>query len=174
MPFFPRILVHLVGLGSGVPQRVAIQPDPGALLEPMPEVQQVHAVTAQLAGQLRRRDALGDAAKDQDDRRGAPLHPLEGRPGPGVEDAMAPAALVIEHRGAMAAVDAEPFLLAAAWASQTAGVEHGEELGVAGILIHQVGEREVHGGSSPGEEGDDRIRPEPGVIVNGPGTSLAS
>jgi hypothetical protein len=28
MPFFPRILVHLVGLDHGVSQRVAVQPSP--------------------------------------------------------------------------------------------------------------------------------------------------
>ena len=83
MPFFPRVLVHLVGLDDGVAQRVAVQPDPGVLLEPVPQFQQVHAVAAQLAGQPRGRDALGDAAEDQDDLRRAALNPLEGGPGPG-------------------------------------------------------------------------------------------
>jgi hypothetical protein len=115
----------------------------------VPQVQQVHAVTAQLAGQLRRRHALGDAAEDQDDLGRPPLHPLQGRPGPGVEDAAAVAALVIEDRVAMAAVDAEAVGGAAAGAGQAAGVEHGEELLVAGVLIHQVGEREIHGDDSP-------------------------
>jgi hypothetical protein len=53
-------------------------------------------------------------------------------------------------------------------------MEYHDELGVAGILVHQVGEREVHGGSSPGDEGNHRIGPEPRVIVNRPGTDLAS
>ena len=131
-------------------------------------------VAAQLAGQLRRRHALGDAAEDQDDLRRPPLHPLEGGPGPGVEDAAAAAALVIDHRVAVAAVDAEAVGGAAAGAGQPAGVEHRDELGVAGVLVHQVGEREVHGGSSPDARGDHRIPPAPGAIVKGPGTGLAS
>jgi hypothetical protein len=149
MPFFPRVDVRLVGLGPIVAQGVAVEPDPGVLLEPMPQVQKVHPVAAQLARQLRRRHALGDAAEDQDDLGRPPLHPLQGRPGPGVEDAMAPAALVIEDRGAMAAVDAEAVGGAAARAGQSVGVEHGEELPVAGVLVHQVGEREIHGDDSP-------------------------
>jgi hypothetical protein len=174
MPFFPRVDVRLVGLDAIVPQRVAVQPDPGVLLEPMPQVQQVHPVAAQLAGELRRRHALGDAAEDQDDLGRPPLQTLEGRPGPGVEDAAAVAALVIHDGVAMAAVDPEAVGGAAARAGQAAGVEHGDELGVAGALVHQVGEREVHGGSTPVEGGDYRIGPEPEIIVKWPGTGPAS
>jgi hypothetical protein len=50
----------------------------------------------------------------------------------------------------MAVVDAESVLLAAAGPGQPAGVKERDELGVAGILVHQVGEREIHGGSAPG------------------------
>jgi hypothetical protein len=149
MPFFPRVDVRLVGLDRRVAQRVAVQPEPGVVLEPMPQVQQVHAVAAQLAGQLRRRHALGDAAEDQDDLGRPPLHALQGGPGPGVEDASAAAALIVQDRGAMAAVDAQAVGGAAAGAGQAAGVEHGEELLVAGVLIHQVGEREIHDDDSP-------------------------
>src|SRR5215471_11402742 len=53
-PFFPRVLVHRVGLDHAVAQRVAIQTDAGALLEPMPEGQQFLAIAAQLARHLRR------------------------------------------------------------------------------------------------------------------------
>jgi hypothetical protein len=140
----------------------------------MPQAQQMHPVASQLAGQLRRRDALGDAAEDQDDLRRPPPHPLKGRAGPGVEDAAAVAALVLDHRGAVAAVDAEAIGGTASGAGQPAGVEHGEELGVAGALVHQVGEREVHGGSSPGEEGDHRITPMRRARIKGPGTGPAS
>src|SRR5215213_7321667 len=48
-PFFPRVLVHLVGLDHGVAQRVAVRADPGAVLEPVPEDQQLLAVAAQRA-----------------------------------------------------------------------------------------------------------------------------
>lgn len=87
---------------------------------------------------------------------------------------MAPAALVVEHRGAMAAVDAEALGGAAAGAGQAGGVEHGEELGVAGVLVHQLGEREIHRGSSPGGRGNHRMEPGPGMIVKWPGTGPAS
>jgi hypothetical protein len=45
----------------------------------------------------------------------------------------------------MAEVDAEAVGGVAAGAGQAAGVEHGQEVGVAGALIQKVGEREVHG-----------------------------
>jgi hypothetical protein len=131
----------------------------------VPQVRQVHPVATELAGQRRRRHAPGDAAEDEDDLSRPPLHPLQGGPGPGVEGAAAMAALVVAHRGAVAAVDAEAIGGTAAGAGRPSGVEGREELGVAGVLVHQVGEREVHGGSSPGEEGDHRIGPEAGMIV---------
>jgi hypothetical protein len=64
MPFFPRILVHLVGLDHLVLQRVAIQTDAGKLLESVPEGQQFLAVAARLARHLRRGGALGDPVED--------------------------------------------------------------------------------------------------------------
>src|SRR5215469_17699531 len=39
MPFFPRVLVHLIGLDHRVVQRVAVQTDAGALLESVPQGQ---------------------------------------------------------------------------------------------------------------------------------------
>jgi hypothetical protein len=36
MPFFPRVLVHLVGLDHGVAQRVPVQAPPRVFLEAMP------------------------------------------------------------------------------------------------------------------------------------------
>lgn len=51
----------------------------------------------------------------------------------------------------MTPVDAEAIGGAAAGASQAGGAEGREELGVAGVLAHQVGDREVHGASSPAE-----------------------
>src|SRR5690349_22718887 len=95
MTFFPRILVGIVGLHRRVVQRIAVQVDPGVLLEAMPQSQQVLAVAAQLAGHPGRRGPLGDAVEDHQDLRGAALGALERGPGPGVEDAAAGAALVI-------------------------------------------------------------------------------
>src|SRR5215470_18155686 len=59
-PFFPRILVGLVGLQHVVVQRHDVAVAEGEVLEPMPQVQQLGAVAAQLAGQLGGGDALGE------------------------------------------------------------------------------------------------------------------
>jgi hypothetical protein len=65
MPFFPRVDVGLVGLDHGIIQRVAVQPHHGVVLEPVPQLEQVLAVAAQLAGHLRCGGCLSDAAEDQ-------------------------------------------------------------------------------------------------------------
>jgi len=144
MPFFPRVDVALVGLDHRVPQGVAIEEPKGVLLEPMPQPQEVLAVAAQLAGEPRRGGGLGDAAEDQQELGRRPPDAVQGRPGEGVEDAAARAALVIDEGVAMAAVDAEAFPFAASRAGEPVGVEEGDELVVAGVLVHQVGQGEVH------------------------------
>jgi len=68
---------------------------------------------------------------------------VQGRAGEGVEDPPAVAAAVIEDRSAMRAMDPEP-IAAASRAGQALGVEDHDEAGVAGILVHQAGQREVH------------------------------
>src|SRR5262249_13047403 len=65
-PFFPRILVGLVGLQHRVLQRHDVAVAEGQILEPVPQVQQLRAVAAQLAGQLGGGDTLGETAEDQD------------------------------------------------------------------------------------------------------------
>jgi hypothetical protein len=45
----------------------------------------------------------------------------------------------------MAAVDVQVVARPAPWTSQTVGVEPGQELGVAGVLIQEIGDGEVHG-----------------------------
>ncbi|HMB03841.1 MAG TPA: hypothetical protein VKP69_08905, partial [Isosphaeraceae bacterium] len=101
----------------------------------MPQRQQVPAVATQLAGHLGRRCPLGDAAEDHQDLRGTPLDALEEGPSPGVEDASAGAALVVQNWLAVSAMDAHivPFL--ASRASQTVGVQQFDEFGVASLLI---------------------------------------
>ena len=146
-PFFSRVLGHLVGLDRRVPRRVAVDPERRVVLELMPRRQELHAVAPQFAGQSRRRDALGEAAEDQDDLGGTPLHPLQGRPGPGVEDAAARRAAIVEDRVAMAAVDPESVAGAAPGAGHPAGMEEVDELSVAGILVEEVGDPQVHGDS---------------------------
>jgi hypothetical protein len=105
MPFFPRVLVHLVGLDHGVTQRVAVQPPPRQLLEAVPQLQEVLAVAAQLPGHLGRGLTRGDTVEDQHELRGAAVSALQDRPGPGVEDTAAVTAPVIQDRLAVAVVD---------------------------------------------------------------------
>jgi hypothetical protein len=105
MPLLPRVLVHLVGLDHGVAQRVAVQPEPGPLLQAVPPLQEVLAVAAQLASHLGRGSARRDAVEDQHQLRGTAVGPLQDGPGPSVEDAAAVTALVIQDRLAVAVVD---------------------------------------------------------------------
>jgi hypothetical protein len=144
MPFFPRVDVRLIGLDHLIVQRVAVQPQPSVVLEAVPQLEQVLAVAAQLAGQLGRRGRLGHPAEDQQELGRRPPDALQGRRGEGVEDAAAVAALVVDHRVAMPAVDAQAVARAAARAGQAVGVEQGDESGVAGMLVHQVDQGEVH------------------------------
>jgi hypothetical protein len=123
MPFFPRILVQLVGFDHSVAQGVAVQPEPCVLLEAVPQLQEVLAVAPQLAGHLGRGLARRDAVEDQHQLRGAAMRPLQDGPGPGVEDAAAVAALVVQDRLPVAVVDPQSLPLATRRAGQAVGVE---------------------------------------------------
>jgi hypothetical protein len=112
----------------------------------VPQVQQLRAVTAQLAGQLGRGDALGEAADDQDQFPGPALDAVQGRAGEDVEDAVAVAAAEVQHRVAAATVDDHTVVLMAAGTGHAVGVQPLDELGIARLFIHQVDDRKVHGG----------------------------
>src|SRR5262249_9655304 len=77
------------------------------VLEPVTEVEQLLAVAAQLAGELRGGHPLREAAEDQHQLDGPPLGPLQRRAGEGVEDPPAARAAEVQDRGAMAAGDAQ-------------------------------------------------------------------
>ena len=64
--FFPRVLVHLVGLELGVFQGVAVPPRVGGALEAVPELEQLGAIAVQFPRQPGGGRALGDAADDQE------------------------------------------------------------------------------------------------------------
>src|SRR5262249_43858705 len=148
-PFFPRALVGLVGLQHALTPRHPGAVAPGPRLQAMPQRQRRRAVAAQLAGELGGGGALGEPADDQDQLAGPALGAVEGRAGEGVEHPTAVAAAIVPHRGAVAAVDAHPVGPATARADQPVGMEPLDQLGVAGALVHQVGDREVHGRSPP-------------------------
>src|SRR3954447_10984930 len=75
-PFFPRVLVHLVGFGSVVRQRLAGRGAQRPGLDLMPQPQQMLAADPDLTRQLRRGDPLGDATEDQEDPGRAEMRPL--------------------------------------------------------------------------------------------------
>jgi hypothetical protein len=93
------------------------------LLEAVPQLQQVLAVAAQLAGHLGRGLARGHTMEDQQELRRAAVRPLQVGPGPGVEDAAAVTALVIQDRLAVAVVDTQVLPLTARGTGQPVGVE---------------------------------------------------
>ena len=159
MPFFPCVLVHLIALDHGVAQRIAVQPDPAVLLESVPQRQQVPAVATQLTGHLGRRCPLGDAVEDHQDLGGTPLDALEESPGPGVEDASAGTALVVQDRLAVSAMDAHIVPFSASRASQTVGVQQFDKFGVASLLIEVFDQREIHGRVSAQRVVQDRRIP---------------
>ena len=152
MPFFPRILEHLVGLDRRIGQRCPIQLLGGPLLEAMSEFEQLRPAAPQLAGQLGGGDALGDAAEDQDQLDRPPLGPLKGGLGEAGADAPAGGAAIGQDRGAVAAMDLQVITVAAVGAGQAVGMEQADEELVAGRLVHQLADREVHGRLILGDE----------------------
>ena len=57
----------------------------------------------------------------------------------------------------MAAMDAEMIIGLAVRAGQAVGVEQTDEFVVAGVLVHEVGQGEIHGGVSRGSIGLHRM-----------------
>jgi hypothetical protein len=70
---------------------------------------------------------------------------VEDRAGEGVDAPAASTAPEVEDRGAMAAMSRHAVIGMAAWAVQALGVQPGDELGGAGVSIHQADAGEVHG-----------------------------
>jgi hypothetical protein len=146
IPFFPRVLVQLVGLSVVVGQRLAVGGVQGAGLDRMPQPEQMLAADPDLAGELGSGLSLGQATEDQEDLRRAQVGPLPGGVGVHIEDAAAAFTAVIDDRGiGTAAVDVEALAGATTRASEPLGVEQIEEPLAATLLVHQVDDREVHG-----------------------------
>jgi hypothetical protein len=146
IPFFPRVLVQLVGLSVVVGQRLAVGGVQGAGLDRMPQPEQMLAADPDLAGELGSGLSLGQATEDQEDLRRAQVGPLPGGVGVHIEDAAAAFTAVIDDRGiGTAAVDVEAIAGATPRASEPLRVEQIEEPLAATLLVHQVDDREVHG-----------------------------
>src|SRR4051794_21997608 len=75
-PFFPRVLIHLIGLGPVVRQRRVVGGGQRTRLDLMPQSQQVLAADPHLAREPRGGDTLRDTAKDREDLCGAEMRPL--------------------------------------------------------------------------------------------------
>jgi hypothetical protein len=146
MPFFPRVLIHLVGLDRSVVQRQGVGRLQGRGLEPVPESQQVLAVPVQFTGQPRGGLALGDPPEDEEDLGGSPMGLVEGGAGEEIEHPAAAVTAVVEDRGAVPPVDLQGVAGLTARAGEAVGVEDIDKPLVAGILVHELGDGEVHGG----------------------------
>src|SRR3954469_10592952 len=95
-PFFPRVLVRLVGLDRVVRQRQAVAVGRGAGLDLVPQLKQVPAAGPELAGQLGGRDPLDEPPQDQQDRGGGAVGPLPGGAGEEVEHPAAGLAPIVD------------------------------------------------------------------------------
>src|SRR5436305_3588545 len=122
-PFFPRVLVGLVGLQHLVIQRHPVAVAERQVLEPVPQVQQLRAVAFQLTGEPGGGDTLCDPADDQDQLDWPPLDAAEGRVREGVEHPPAVAATVDQARRPPAAVDGHTVALMAPRAAAPVGAQ---------------------------------------------------
>jgi hypothetical protein len=141
---FSRILVHLIRFHFRVLQRRPIEAGSSLRLPLMSQFQEMSAAATQLACQLRCGYALGETPDDEDQHRGAIVGPLEHGPGPGVEDPSARRAAIVEDGFSVVTMDNEPLLGLTAGAMQSLGVEEVEEELIAGVLIQEGLDREVH------------------------------
>lgn len=117
MPFFPRILIHFVRLHLGVgsqeaPRHCLVR----QLLQAMPPFQQVFAIAFQLAGQLRRRDGLGNSSQKQQQFARTPVGPLQDGSCPRIENRPAVRTLVVQDRISMTTMNAQPLTSLTRWA----------------------------------------------------------
>ena len=105
---------------------------------------------------------MGEAADDQDPFPGSALDAVQGRAGKGVEDPMAVAAAEVQDRVAAPTVDDQAIVMTAAGAGQAVGMQPVDELGIARLFIHQVGDWKVHGGLRTGDvSGATQVSPAP-------------
>jgi hypothetical protein len=148
MPFFSRILIHLVGLRSGIGQRALRQRRPGALLQLMPQFQQMATATTQLACQSGGRSTLDDAAYDQEELRGGTMGTVQRRVGPGIENPATTPAAVIEDGGPMTAMNEQAVASTTRGTGQSCRVNRLDEKVIARLFIEKIDQREIRGGTS--------------------------
>jgi hypothetical protein len=145
IPFFPRVLEHLVRFGL----RSRDHADPGggfrgAFLEPVPQVQQVHPIAPQFPRQLSGRGSLCEPPEDQNPLGRGPTGSLERGSGVPVEHPTAVGAPVVQDRCPVPSLNPHPIGPLAPRARQAVGVQQIDQEPVARARVHQVYDREVH------------------------------
>jgi hypothetical protein len=111
----------------------------------MAEFEQLRTAAPQLPSELGGGDTLSEAAEDQDQFDRPSLGPLENGLGEGGPNAATGGTAIGQDRGAVAAMDLEVVGVATVGAGQAIGMEQADQEFIAGRLIHQVADREIHG-----------------------------
>jgi hypothetical protein len=147
-PFFPRILIHLIGLDHAIDQRRAPQARLGVALQLVSQFQQMPATAFELPGQLRRARALRHAAQDQHPFTTRAMRLLQQRSGEGVEDAPASTASIIQHRIARATMHAKSLAFLARRTTQAVRMQGSNQTLVTRSLVHEISNCKIHDRSS--------------------------
>jgi hypothetical protein len=155
MPFFPRILKHLVGLGNRSRNRSGRRGGLGRqFLEIVPQAKQMHAIAVEFACEPSRRSSLNNAAENQNPLCWRSAGSLQHGAGVGVEHAAAMATTVVDYGCSIPRLHPDSIGPVAAWTTQAARMQQAQEELVARIRIQQIDHWEIHRpplGSNPFE-----------------------
>lgn len=143
-PFFPRVLIHLVGFGGAVSQHREIQRLLCVALQRVSQLQKMHRAGMLFPRQLRGGRSLRDPSQNQQQLARPPMRAVENRAGEGVEHPPTASAAIIQHRFAMSAVQRQMLLFAAAWTAQSLGMQPMEQHRITGRLVHEMIDGKVH------------------------------
>jgi hypothetical protein len=138
-------LEHFVGLGCRTRHRTGLLGRfQSQCLKPVSQRKQMLAITSQFASQLCGWRPLADATQDQHqlDRRAVCL--LEWGARVGIEHGPAMTAAVVEYGRTMTIVNGQGIVPSASGAVQSVGVQHVDQELVAGVVVHQLEDWEVH------------------------------
>lgn len=146
LPFFPRVLVHLVGLvHRPIQLRALVVPPEDGVLELAPEGEQPSRVALEFLGELACRDPLEKAAHNEHELAQRALAPVEQRAGEDVENLAARLAVEEREVGAPQGMNRDALAQAALGAGWTIGAQNGLEPAVALALGKKVGDGEDEG-----------------------------
>jgi hypothetical protein len=149
-PFFSGILVLFIPFHLGILQRLSIQSRLCIGLQHMSQFEKIPPTATRFPSQLRGRYPLSESPYDEDDLRRTVVSALERGSCPGIEDPPTGAATIVEDGFPEIAVDVKTLLSLTPRTTKSLGMEQIKEVVEAGILIHQLVNREVHGSISSG------------------------